>query len=284
MPRLVRIITPDEEAAAPGYPRELKDAAVAPEDLTKDMHAREHLALDLVFGDNYAKYKKNIYAALDRSLTGAAKLSDNRRIEATRRQNLLWINQFVSVSLFVLSFLILLTWAERLFSRRMAFLQQMLDFIPLLIYLKNRKTKCYMDSNLAFSDYLQHSGIEDPKGKTNYDLLPADKAHELEKNDEEAMEKGEPTVHYESMPGPLGQSRYFRTTRLGIKDAEGNPCMLAMALDMTEDHERQLNSEATEEALIALQQEPTLVSPLKMLAVLAAQNFAWPAAFCSIAL
>jgi hypothetical protein len=125
-----------------------------------------------------------------------------------------------------------------------------------------------MDCNRVFSDYLQHSGIEDPKGKTNYDLLPADKAHELEKNDEEAMEKNELTVHYEAMPGPLGQSRYFRTTRLGIRDAEGKSCMLAMALDMTEDHERQLNSEATEEALIALQQEPTLVSPIKMLEVI----------------
>ena len=62
------------------------------------------------------------------------------------------------------------------------------------------------------------------------------------------MEKQEPTVHYETIPGPLGQNRYFRTTRLGIKDVEGNPCMLAMSLDMTEDHERQLNSEATEEA------------------------------------
>ena len=264
----MRLITPDEEAAAPGYPRELKEAAVTPEDLAKSMHEREHLALNLVFGDNYAKYKTDIYSALDRSLYGAAKLADNRRAEATKRQNNLWINQFVSVSLFVLSFLVLLGWAERLFSRRTAFLQQMLDFIPLMVYLKNRKTKCFMDCNRAFSDYLQHSGIEAPQGKTNYDLLPADMAHELEKNEEEAMEKQEPTVHYETIPGPLGQNRYFRTTRLGIKDVEGNPCMLAMSLDMTEDHERQLNSEATEEALITLQQEPTLVSPLKMLEVI----------------
>lgn len=264
----MRLVTPDEEAAAPDCLRELKEAAVAPEDLAKSMHEREHMALDIVFGETYAKYKTNIYSALDRSLSGAAKLADDSRVGATKRQNLLWINQFVSVSLFVLSFLILLTWAERLFSRRTAFLQQMLDNIPLLIYLKNRKTRCYMDGNRAFSDYTQHSGIDDPKGKTNYDLLPADKANELEKNDEEALKKNEPVVHYETMPGPLGQARYFRTTRVGIKDAEGQPCMLAMALDMTEDHERQLNSEATEEALIALQQEPTLVSPLKMLEVI----------------
>ena len=264
----MRLITPEEEAASPDYPRELKITAVAPEDLAKDMLEREHMALNLVFGDTYAQYKTNIYSALDKSLSAAAKLADNRRVAATKRQNILWINQLVSVSLFVASFLLLLIWAERLFSRRTAFLQQMLDNIPLLIYLKSRKTKRFLDCNRSFSDYLQHSGFEDPKGKTNYDLLPADKAHELEANEEESMKTNELTVHYESMPGPLGQSRFFRTTRVGIKDAEGKPCLLAMALDMTEDHERQLNSEATEEALIALQQEPTLVSPLKMLEVI----------------
>ncbi len=264
----MRLITPEEEAASPDYPRELKITAVAPEDLAKDMHEREHMALNLVFGNTYAQYKTNIYSALDKSLSAAAKLADNRRVAATKRQNILWINQLVSVSLFVASFLLLLIWAERLFSRRTAFLQQMLDNIPLLIYLKSRKTKRFLDCNRSFSDYLQHSGFEDPKGKTSYDLLPADKAHELEANEEESMKTNELTVHYESMPGPLGQSRFFRTTRVGIKDAEGKPCMLGMALDMTEDHERQLNSEATEEALLALQQEPTLVSPLKMLEVI----------------
>ena len=41
-----------------------------------------------------------------------------------------------------------------------------------------------------------------------------------------------------------------------------------MALDMTEEHERQLNNEATEEALIMLQQEPLLATPVKMLEII----------------
>ena len=264
----MRLVTPEEEAASSGYPRELKLVAVAPEDLAKDMHEREHMALDLIFGDTYAKYKTDIYAALDRSLSGAAKQADNHRAMATSRQNKLWISQLISVSLFVLSFLFLLIWAERLFSRRTAFLQRILDSIPLLIGLKNRKTKCYMDCNQAFSDYFQHSGIEDPKGKTNYDLLPAEKAHELEQNEEEAMDKKEPSVHYESMPGPLGQTRYFRTTRLGIRDAEGKSCILSMSLDMTDDHEHQMNSEAMADALYTFQQEPMFATPAKILEVI----------------
>ncbi len=264
----MRLVSDDEEANTPGYPRELKLAAVVPEDLAKDMHEREHIAIDLVFGDKYAEYKADIYNTLDRSLSGAAKLADNRRAEATARQNILWFSQLVSVSLFVLCFVLMLVWAERLFSGRMAFMRQMLDNIPLLVYLKSRKTKCYVDCNRAFSDYVQRTGVEDPMGKTNYDLLPADKAHELERNEEDAMNKEGPSVTYEVMPGPAGQLRYFRTTRLGVRDADGAPCMLAMAVDMTEDHERQLNSEAMEDALITLQQEPMLATPSKILEVI----------------
>ncbi len=264
----MRLVSSEEEVDTPGYPRELKLAVVVPEDLAKDMHERQHLAIDYVFGDKYMQYKTDIYSALDRSLSGAAKLADNRRSQATKRQNILWFSQLASVSLFVLCFVLMLVWVERLFTGRMTFLRQMLDNIPLLVYLKNRKTKCFVDCNRAFSDYVQRAGIEDPMGKTYYDMLPADKAHELERNEEDAGNKDGASVSYEEIPGPAGQSRYFRTTRLALKDPDGRPCMLAMAIDMTEDRERQLNNEAMEDALITLQQEPMLATPAKILEVI----------------
>ena len=267
----MRLVTPEEEAASPSCPRELRLVQIAPEDLAKDMHEREHMALNLVFGERYAKCKADIYAALNQSLSDAAKLADSRRTEATGRQNFLWFSQMASLSLFVLSFLVMLIWAERLFTRRTAFLRQMLDNIPLLVCLKDRKTRRYMDGNRAFTDYLQHAGFEDPTDRTNSNLFPADKARELDRNDDAAMEKNEPSVNYEAIPGPLGQTRYFRTTRLGIRNAEGKPCMLAMSLDMTDDHERQLNSEAMEDALITLQQEPMLATPARILEVIRAR-------------
>jgi signal transduction histidine kinase/CheY-like chemotaxis protein/PAS domain-containing protein len=262
----MRLLSTEEEAADPAYPKELREAHVSPEDLAKDMHERGHIAMNLMFGDEYEEYKTNIYTMLDKSLSGAAKLADNRRVAATNRQNLLWISQFVSLSLFVLCFIVLLVWAEHIFSRRTAFLQKMLDNIPILIYLKSQKTKRYLDSNQAFSDYLQRSGFEDAVGKTNLELLSADKAHELDVNDDVALSKKEPTVHYETMPGPHGQVRHFRTTRLGITDAEGKPCLLAMALDMTEEWESLMNGSATEKALMALQQD--LSAPTKILEII----------------
>ena len=261
----MRLVATEEDLKSPAYPRELQLAQVSPEDLARSSHEREHIALNLLFGDEYAQYKTNIYSFLDKSLSGAAKLADNRRLDATKKQNFLWINQFVSVFLFVLCFLLMLIWADRIFSRRMSFLYQVLDDIPILVYLKNRKSKRFLDCNRGFSDYLQRSGIKDAIGKTNYDVLPADKAHELEENDEESARKNELTVHYETMPGPHGQTRYFRTTRIGIRDAEGKNCMLAMALDMTEERERRMNSEALEGAMLLLQQDPMLSRPEKML-------------------
>ena len=127
----MRLVSSEEEVDTPGYPRELKLAVVVPEDLAKDMHERQHLAIDYVFGDKYMQYKTDIYSALDRSLSGAAKLADNRRSQATKRQNILWFSQLASVSLFVLCFVLMLVWVERLFTGRMTFLRQMLDNIPL---------------------------------------------------------------------------------------------------------------------------------------------------------
>ena len=264
----MRLVTPDEEAMEPTYPRELKNAAVTPEDLALNMHDRKTIAMELMFGDKYAEYKRSIYGSLDKSLSGAAKLADTRRAIVVKRQNHLWINLFIAITLFVTCFLLMLYWEKRIFSRRTAFLNQMLDDIPLLVFLRSRKSRRILSFNRACANYLHHIGVDDAIGKTVYDLLPADKAHELDLNDNESLGRDRPSVHYESMPGPLGQSMYFRTTRLGISDAEGRSCLLSMAQDMTEEHERQLNSDALEEALVSFQQESMFASPARLLEII----------------
>lgn len=264
----MRLASSDEDVADPSYPEELKNAHVSQEDLRKDLHERKHLALSMLFGDQYANAKKAIYSALDDSLLGASRLSDIRREHVTKRQRNLWINQFVSIALFVLLFLVFLFWAEHIFNRRMTFLQRILDNIPLMVFLKSCKTKRYVNYNQAFSDYLHQSGIEDMMGKTDGELLDPSIARELESNDENALKKDVPSVFYERIPSPTGQLRCFRTAKLGIKDLNGKPCLLGMAMDMTEEHENLLNNEATEEALISLQQEPLLATPVKILEII----------------
>jgi len=262
--RAMRLAATDEEASDPNYREELKNAKVTPEELGKDLHERRHMAMNLLFSDEYTQYKKSIYGALDDGLMSAAKLADVRRERVTRRQRNLWITQVISVALFVVIFLALLIWAERMFSRRMSFLRGLLDNLPLLVFLKNIKTKRYVNYNQTFSDYLRQFGLDDTKGKTDREVNP-ETAQQLEKNDEDALNRDKPSVHYETITGPSGVTRYFRTTRLGIRDFEGNRSLLGMALDMTEDHEQQLNNEAIEEALMLLQMEPLLASPVKIL-------------------
>ena len=264
----MRLASTDEEIADPSYPDELKKAQVSPEDLKNDLHERKHLAMHLLFGDQYANAKKAIYTALDDSLMGAARLSDIRREHVTKRQRNLWVNQFVSIALFVLLFLVFLFWAEHIFNRRMTFLQRILDNIPLMVFLKDCKTKRYVNYNRAFSDYLHQSGTEDMKGKKDEELLDPSIAQELALHDEKALQKNEPTVFYENIPSPTGQNRHFRTAKLGIKNLNGKPCLLGMAMDMTEERENLLNNEATEEALISLQQEPLLATPVKILEII----------------
>jgi signal transduction histidine kinase/PAS domain-containing protein/ActR/RegA family two-component response regulator len=261
----MRLIATDEELSDPSYPKELKHAQVPPEDLSRSKHEREHVALNILFGDEYAEGKKKIYDTLDKSLSGAAKMAEARRAAATSRQNYLWINQLISMSLFVLCFLMMLFWAERIFSRRTAFLYQMLDSLPLLIFLKDSKTKRYLHGNRTFNEYLRRVGFQDPTGKTDYDLIPAEMARASEVNELEALNKDVPIEHEEVMPGPNGQIRYFRTTRVGMLNGNGKPCLLAMAQEITEERERQITSEATEEALMSLQQDPMQFSLAKIL-------------------
>ena len=265
----MRLVATEEDLADPSYPQALRNADVPAGDLEKGFIERKRMAIRMLFSDEYAESKQAIYNALDDSLLGAAKLADFRREEAASHQTILWINQIVSMALFVLTFLVLLIWSEYIFTRRTAFLQEMLDSIPLMIYLKDRKTRRYLDYNRPFSDYLHLSGREDLRGKTDHDVLNSDTAREIEINDEDALGKrNKPTVYYETVPGPSGQPRYFRTIKLGIRDPDGALCLLGMALDMTEEHERRLNNEATEEALIMLQQEPLLATPVKMLEII----------------
>ena len=264
----MRLIATEEDLADPSYPQALRNADVPPEDLELGFVERKRMAIRMLFSDKYAESKQAIYNALDDSLLGAARLADFRREAAATRQTQLWINQIVAMALFVLIFLVLLIWSEWIFVRRTAFLQRMLDNIPLLVFLKDRKTGRYLDYNRAFSDFLHVSGMEEMKGKTDYEILNPETAHELELNNEDALSKGDkPSVYYETVSGFGGKTRFFRSTKLGIHDSEGKPCLLGMALDMTDDHARQLNSEATEEALMTLQQEPMLSTPVKILEI-----------------
>lgn len=263
----MRLVAMEQDLADPSYPQELRDADVPADELAKGFVERKRTAIRMLFSDEYAASKQAIYDCLKKSLHSAATLADERREAAARRQTVLWILQIASTALFVLISILLHIWSERLFSRRTAFLQRMLDAIPLLVYLKDCRTKRYLDYNRAYADYLRRAGFGEMKGKTDRDIMTSDTAHDLEINDEDAMLRGGPSVYYESVPGYLGQTRYLRTTKLGIADPDGNPCLLGMAVDMTEDRERQLNSEAAEAALMTLQQEPLSATPVRILEI-----------------
>ena len=265
----MRLVATEAELADPSYPQELRNAKVSEEDLAKTYAERKRVAIKMLFNDKYAESKQAIYSRLDDSLTGATKLADARRIQAASKQRNLWINQIISVTLFVLIFLVLLAWSERIFSRRTAFFQHMLDTIPIMVFLKDSKTGRYVDYNRAFAESLRLFGLEEMKGKTDREILCSSTADEVLIQDKDALSRmDEPATHYVSIP-VLGQFHHLRTTKLGINDSNGNPCILGMALDMTEDHELRLNSEAMEEALMNLQQDPLgPAGPIKLLEVI----------------
>jgi len=265
----MRLVATEAELADPNYPEALRNADVSEDDLQLGYAERKRKAIRMLFSDQYATAKQTIYSHLDDCLTVASKLADTRRAQATKKQRNLWINQIISVSLFVLLFLLMLVWAEKIFSSRTTFFQRLLDTIPLMIFLKDRKTGRYLNYNRAFSEYLHMVGLEEIKGKTDQETLGADTAKLIENNEKDALDRQGPSVYYETLPTPTGQYRHYRTIKVGIKDLNGTPCLLGMALDMTDDHELKLNSEAIEDALMSLQQDPLGSSgPARMLEVI----------------
>ena len=86
-------------------------------------------------------------------------------------------------------------------------------------------------------------------------------------NDMAAFGRKDPTVYYETIPFGSYGVKIYRAIKLEIEGFNGHPCLLSMSMDMTEDHARQLNSDALTDALMALQQDPMFTGPAKVLEI-----------------
>ena len=261
----MRLLATDEEAAAPDYPKELKETPIPENELTLSQDGRRRRALGILLDATYDQYKHNLYNLLDDAVGAASRLTDLRRHAVTARNRVLWIAQIASMGVFILFFFIFLVWEQRIFARRMKIMRDIIDIIPINIALKDLKTRRYVDYNKAFSDGMQAYGIDDSKGKTDYDIADDKTAQAIEISDKAALGKSEPTVSYESIPNGIHGMQYYRSMKLKVPGFDGNPCLLSMILDMTDDYARQLNIKAVNEVLKVLQTGQLLSAPTKVL-------------------
>ncbi len=119
------------------------------------------------------------------------------------------------------------------------FLEQVIDTLPLNLFVKDAKELRYIRINKARSAWF---GVdpEEHLGKSAHDLYPPELADRFEASDREVLAGRKGTLPDEHptispRPGASGGARYVQTYKLPIHDLEGNPAYLVgVTLDVTE--------------------------------------------------
>jgi PAS domain S-box-containing protein len=114
-------------------------------------------------------------------------------------------------------------------------LRTLIDIVPDHIFVRDRAHK-HLLNNHAQLEVLRASKLEDTVGKTDYDFYPADLARSFHDDNERVMSSGQPMIDREEMiPGPKGEEIWLSTTKVPLRDSDGNVIgLFGIARDITE--------------------------------------------------
>ena len=102
-------------------------------------------------------------------------------------------------------------------------------------------------------------------GHTDEDLLPPETAAKLREFDLEVLRKGQPTTREECIADPSGRERWFLSKKMPAKLADGTPCLIGFATDITERRKVDEELRRSETALLSILTNlpyPTIVTTL----------------------
>jgi PAS domain S-box-containing protein len=130
------------------------------------------------------------------------------------------------------------------------FLDTLIEMLPVMIFVKDARTLCYVRQNRAALNLLGLSK-EDVIGKRDRDLLPAEQAEFILAKDREVLSSGRPVdIPEQSIYSRLHGVRTLHTTKMPLLDEHGTPeFLLGVSLDITE---RKLTEHAIRELNAAL--------------------------------
>ncbi len=122
-------------------------------------------------------------------------------------------------------------------KRTQSFLHQIVENLPIAIFIKDAKDLSFVHWNKAGELLTGHTN-EEMTGKSDYDFFPRDKAEEFIRADRLALERGELVdVPEEILMTPAGP-RTVHTKKIPIFDEQGRPShLLGIADDITKDKE-----------------------------------------------
>ena len=126
---------------------------------------------------------------------------------------------------------------KRISPQELSVLQSLIDRLPDLIYIKDRKGRYLLD-NVAHRRFLGMSRLDDVVGKTVDDFFPPQLAARYHKDDQVVMASGEPLIaHTEPILDPQGEPRHIATSKIPLHDEDGNvEGLLCIGRDNAERH------------------------------------------------
>ncbi|MFO7820536.1 MAG: PAS domain-containing protein [Lentisphaeria bacterium] len=106
--------------------------------------------------------------------------------------------------------------------QELSVLQNLIDRLPDLIYIKNKKGRYLLD-NAAHRRFLVVDRLEDVVGKKVENFFPEKVASKYRKEDQVVMLSGEPLVsHSEPTLDPQGKTHHIATSKIPLHDEDGN--------------------------------------------------------------
>jgi PAS domain S-box-containing protein len=115
----------------------------------------------------------------------------------------------------------LLLEAQRTLSIEHNLLRTVIDIIPDHVFVRDRASR-HLINNRAQLEVLRAARLEDTIGKTDFDFYPPEMARKFHEANEHVMSTGETLADIEEfIPGPLGESNWWSTTKVPLRDRDG---------------------------------------------------------------
>jgi PAS domain S-box-containing protein len=120
-------------------------------------------------------------------------------------------------------------------ARERDLLRLLMDNIPDFIYFKDCQSR-YIRTNRAHAHALGLGDAVQAIGKTDFDFFPLEEAKSFFSDEQKVIESGQPLIgRVESAQCADGQSRWFSTVKMPLRDAEGwITGLVAISRDITE--------------------------------------------------
>ncbi len=125
--------------------------------------------------------------------------------------------------------------AEQALRENQQLLQLVMDNIPQSVFWKD-KNLTYLGVNQAFAEDAGFASPQEIVGRDDFDMPWKEQAELYRADDQRVLEGGEPKLNYEEpQTGPTGQVTWLRTSKVPMRDANGQIfAVLGMYEDITE--------------------------------------------------